>query len=41
MSQMAIIVEFQLKPGKQAEFEKLIRAHAAAQLEGRKRLLTF
>ncbi len=28
MSQVAIIVEFKLHKGKQAEFEKLIRAHA-------------
>ena len=41
MSQIAIIVEFQLKPGKQAEFEKLIRAHAERSLKEEKGCLRF
>lgn len=41
MSQIAIIVEFQLKPGKQTEFEKLIRAHAARSLNEEKGCLRF
>ena len=41
MSQIAIIVEFQLKPGKQAEFEKLFRAHAERSLKEEKGCLRF
>ncbi len=41
MSQIAIIVEFQLKPGKQAEFEKLIRAHAERSLNEEEGCLRF
>ena len=41
MSEIAIIVEFQLKPGKQAEFEKLIRAHAERSLKEEKGCLRF
>ena len=41
MSQIAIIVEFQLKPRKQAEFEKLIRAHAERSLKEEKGCLRF
>ena len=41
MSQIAIIVEFQLHAGKQAEFEKLIRAHAERSLKEEKGCLRF
>lgn len=41
MSQIAIIVEFQLEPGKQGEFEKLIRAHAERSLKEEKGCLRF
>ncbi|MBS1989753.1 MAG: antibiotic biosynthesis monooxygenase [Cyanobacteria bacterium SZAS LIN-2] len=41
MSQISIIVEFQLKPGQQEAFEEAIRAHARASKEQEPGCLRF
>jgi len=41
LTQIAIIVEFQLNAGKQAEFEKIIKEHARRSKEEEKGCLSF